>query len=81
MCDQLLLASYKLVDVSGIAFWKKLYCFEEDLWWNAFQNPPSIQWCPKLNTGDLLEDSDIEHSFEILSTAKKNNASVFRAIP
>ena len=79
MCDQLLLESYKLVDVFGIAFWKKLYCFEEDLWWNALQNPPSIQWCPKLNTGDLLEDSDIEHSFEILSTAKKNNASVFRA--
>ena len=64
---------------SGIVFWKKLYYFEDDLWWNTFQNPPSIQWCSKLNTGDLLEDSDVEHSFEILSTVKKNNASVFRA--
>ena len=53
----------------SIVFWKKLYCFEEDLWWNTFQN-----------TGDLLEDFDVEHSFEILFTAKKNNASVFRAI-
>ena len=57
--------------VSGIEFWKKLYCFEEDLWWNTFQNPPSIQWCSKLNTGDLLEDSDVEHSFEISFAAKK----------
>ena len=64
---------------SGIMFCKKLYCFEEDLCWNTFQNPPSIQWCSKLNTGDLLEDSDVEHSFEILSTAKRNNASVFGA--
>ena len=64
---------------SGIVFLKKFYCFEGDLWWNTFQNPPSIQWCSKLNTGDLLEDSDVEHSFEILSTAKKKNASVFRA--
>ena len=64
---------------SGIVFWKKLYCFEDDLWWNTFQNPPFIQWCSKLSTGDLLEDSDVEHSFEMLSLAKKNNASVFRA--
>ena len=64
---------------SGIVFWKKLLCFEDGLWWNTFQNPPSIQWCSKLNTGDLLEDSDVEHRFEILSTTKKNNASVFRA--
>ena len=33
-------------------------------------NPSSIQWCSKLNTGDLLEDSDLEHS-DIISTAKK----------
>ena len=65
---------------SGIVFWKKLYCFEEDLWWNTFQNPLSIQWCSKLNTGDVLGDPDVEHSFEVLSAAKKNNASVFRAI-
>ena len=65
---------------SGIVFRKKLYFLEEDLWWNTFQNPPSIKWCSKLNTDDLLEDSDVEHSFEILSTAKKNNTSVFRAI-
>ena len=38
-----------------------------------------MQWCSKLNTGDLLEGSDVEHSFEIISTAKKNNASAFRA--
>ena len=56
---------------SGNVFWTKLYYFEDDLWWNTFQNPPSIQWCSKLNTSDLLEDSDVEHSFEILSTAKK----------
>ena len=65
---------------SGIVFWKKLYCFEEDLWWNTFQNPLSIQWYSKLNTGDVLGDPDVEHSFEILSAGKKNNASVFRAI-
>ena len=67
---------------SSIVFWKKLYCFEEDLCWNSFQNPPSIQsiqWYSKLNTGGLLEDSDVEHSFEVISTAKKNNASAFRA--
>ena len=67
---------------SSIVFWKKLYCFEEDLCCNTFQNPPSIQsiqWCFKLNTGDLLEDSDVEHSSEVISTAKKNNASAFRA--
>ena len=44
--------------------WKKFHCFEEDLWWNT-------QWCPKLYTVDHLEESDVEHSFEILSTAKK----------
>ena len=55
---------------SGIVFWKELHCFEEDLCWNTFQNPPSIQWCSKLNTDDLLEDSDVEHSFEVVSTAK-----------
>ena len=64
---------------SGIMFWKKLYCFEEDLCWNTFQNPPSIQWYSKLNTGDLSEDSGVENSFEIISTAKKNNASAFHA--
>ena len=64
---------------SGIVFWKNLYYFEDDLRWNTFQNPPSIQWRSRLNTGDLLEDSDVGHNFEILSTAKKNNASVFRA--
>ena len=64
---------------SGSYFRKKLYCLEEDLSWITFQNPPFIQWCSKLNTGYLLEDSNVEHSFEILSTAKKNNASVFRA--
>ena len=41
---------------SSIVFWKKLYCFE-DLWWNTFQNPTSIQWCSKLSTGGLLEGS------------------------
>ena len=55
---------------SGIAFWKKLWSFE-DLWWNTFQNLPFIRWCSKLNVGDLLEDSDVEHSFQILSTVKK----------
>ena len=42
----------------GKLFWcfrKKLYCFEEDLWWNTVQNPPFIQYCSKLNTGDPLE--------------------------
>ena len=64
---------------SSIVFWKKLYCFEEDLSWYTFQNPPSIQWCSKLNTGGLLEDSDVKHSFEIISTTRKNNASASRA--
>ena len=59
---------------SGIVLWKKHYCFEDDLCWNTFQKPPSIQWHSKLNTGNLLEDSDVEHSFEIISTAKKSNA-------
>ena len=62
---------------SCIVFWKKLYCFEEDLWWSTFQNPPSIQWCSKLNTGGLLEDSDVDHSFEILSTIKKKMLVLF----
>ena len=29
-----------------------------------------------MNTGDLSEEFDVEYSFEILSTAKKDNASV-----
>ena len=62
---------------SGIVFWKN--CFEEHLCWNTFKNPSSIRWCSKLNTGDLLEDSDLEHNFEIISTAKKNNAFAFHA--
>ena len=64
----------------GIVAWNKLYCFEEDFWWNTFQNPPSIQRCSKLNMGGLLEDSNVEHSFEILSTAKKKKMLPFFAL-
>ena len=38
--------------------------------------PPSIQQCSKFHTGALSEEFDVECSFEILSTAKKDNASV-----
>ena len=65
---------------SGIVFWKKLYCFEDDHGWNTFQNLPSIQWCSKLNSSDLLEDSDVEHSLEILSTAKNNTFLSFQCV-
>ena len=56
-------------------FGKKLL-FLRDLWWNTFQKPPSIQQFSKFHAGDLSEEFDVEYSFEILSTAKKDNASV-----
>ena len=48
---------YSGVEVSSfrIVFWKKYYCFEEDLLWNTFQILPSIQQCSKLNTSDHLK--------------------------
>ena len=55
----------------SIVFWKKLYYFEDYLWWNTLQNPPSIQWCSKLNAGDLLEDSDAEQFWNFIYGQKK----------
>ena len=55
----------------SIVFWKKLYYFEDYLWWNTFQNPPSIQWCSKLNAGDFLEDSDAEQFWNFIYGQKK----------
>ena len=57
-------------------FWKQLYCFDEHLWRNTSKKPPSIQYCSQLNTDDLSEEFDVEYSFEILSTTKKDNTSV-----
>ena len=56
---------------SSIVFWKKLYFFEDNLWWNTFHNPPSIQGCSKLNTGDLLEDSDVDQFWNFIEGQKK----------
>ena len=50
--------------------------FLRDLSWNTFQKPLSIQWCSESHTGDLSEEFDAACTFEILSTAKRDNASV-----